>query len=38
VIGVVKKTKIPQSTIDIAEKRLDIIRNNPERAKECELE
>ncbi len=38
VIGVIKKTKIPQGVIDIAEKRLDIIRNNPERAKECEFE
>jgi hypothetical protein len=38
VMGVVKKTKIPQSVIDIAEKRLDIVRKNPERAKECEFE
>lgn len=37
-IGVIKKTKIPQSTIDIAEKRLSTIKNNPVRAKKCELE
>jgi hypothetical protein len=37
-IGVIKKNKIPESTMDVAAKRLDIIRNNPERAKKCELE
>lgn len=36
-IGVIKKTKIPQSVMDIAENRLDIIKNNSERAKECEF-
>lgn len=37
-IGVVKDTTIPQTTIDIAEKRFDIVSKNPERAKECLLE
>lgn len=37
-VGVIKKTKIPKSVVDIALKRLDIINQNPAKAKDCELE